>query len=810
MSPPAPARRRPPVVAGTALRVLPAAVFAAAVVALLGPSLAGTHVALPHDIHLEHLPWRATQQPGGAAANPELRDTIDTYYPVQHEIFSRLRAGRDVTWLRAVSLGFPGMQFVGWGALSPFNAPALVAPFDLAWSWSQGLRLFTAMGGAYLLVRSFGAGRPAATVAGVSFGLSGFMVGWLGWPQSHVGAVVPWLLWTVRRTAAADAPWWGLPALTVAATALWLGGFPALALYGLVAALPVAGHALAGLRGHGRRLAGRRAVAVAAGVGLGGLLAAFTLLPTGELLGELDLSARQGAWRARVTPEALWTFLVPGLYGDVVEHPRWVGGAYVETVGYAGVATLLLALPAWLLSPRRAGVWLFTGLGVGFGLLAYGFPPFVAVARSLPGFSTNAPTRVLLLAALAIAVVGGLGADALERWLRARAGPRRPALVVLLAAAVLLGALLWAFDPVGWLRATATERLAGEALAEAGRVARRQALLAVLVVAAAAAVTAAARSARGRRMQRVRAARLLLGAGLVAVVTVDLVVFASGWNVQVPRARLFPDAPGIAELRALSVRHRVAGSDDVGQPNTHLEYGLRELRAHAFLTARQRGVLREEVQAAFASPTRWDLRGTASSAWEPWLSAAGVAAVLSPPGVSPPPGWTAEDLGPVQLLRNPHALPVVHAAPSGRAVPAGRARQAVAATAAPRLAEVAFVETADPARLPGGGSARVLAWTEDGGTVRARVSSTDGAVVTALDAALPGWRATIDGQPAAVVVVNHLFVGVVVPAGEHVVELSYRPPGARAGRAVSAVAAAVAAVLSVGAWRRRGGTAGGR
>ena len=43
----------------------------------------------------------------------------------------------------------------------------------------------------------------------------------------------------------------------------------------------------------------------------------------------------------------------------------------------------------------------------------------------------------------------------------------------------------------------------------------------------------------------------------------------------------------------------------------------------------------------------------------------------------------------------------------------------------------------------------------------------------------PGWRATVDGEPAPIERVNLLHRGVVVPAGAHDVELRYAPPGVR-------------------------------
>ena len=39
----------------------------------------------------------------------------------------------------------------------------------------------------------------------------------------------------------------------------------------------------------------------------------------------------------------------------------------------------------------------------------------------------------------------------------------------------------------------------------------------------------------------------------------------------------------------------------------------------------------------------------------------------------------------------------------------------------------------------------------------------------------PDWKATVDGKPTPLLRANHLFSGVQVPAGEHVVEFHYQP-----------------------------------
>lgn len=813
-------------------RLAVAALFVAAVAAVLGPSLVGARVALPHDLHLQHLPW-AAQASDVEPHNRELADLIDHYYPTQHAIVERLGPGGDASWLPDVSFGLPGWEFVGWGAVSPFTlAPAVLAPFDLAWSWGQGLRLLTAMGGAHLLARALGAGRAGGAAAAAAFGLSTFVVGWLGWPHSHVAAAMPWVWWAVERTAGPDPRWWAAPALAVATAVLWLGGFPALSVYALLGAGVVAVAAAARTDRPWRRLA-TAAAAVAAGTAV----AAFTLVPSALLLEQMDLSARADAWTARVFPISLWTFVAPGVFGGAGgiagDGPRWIGQAAVESTAYVGVVTLALAAAAWALGPRRRGVALHTAMAFGFGALAYGLEPLTALVARTPVLATNPPNRVLALVCLSAAVVGGLGVEAVARWVNGEARLRRLGLAG--AGAVVAAFAAWGVERVatGALADVAHRHLDTAAELAAARSGALASLgLAAALLALATAVVAAGWLAR-RLAPAGHAAPAAGGAVAVALavlVAVDVTGHAVGWNTQVDRDGLFPDAPGLAELRAAD--GRVAASGSVGQPNTHLEHGFVDLRARGFLTPLQRAAL-DRAGTRFRSPTNWTFADDEREAWSPWLSALGVQAMLVPAdgsgdggaagggdgggdggrdgggngGGVPDTGWQRYERGPVDVLANPHARPPVTAVTDVTVTAdplahiAARNPADAAARAALRPADAAAAE------LPGAGAAEIVGAERAGSQVRARVASETGAVVVSDQAALEGWQATVDGEPADVVAVDGLFAGVMVGPGEHDVALSYASPGRGAGRALTAVGvAALLALGAVGWWRRPSAT----
>jgi len=86
-----------------------------------------------------------------------------------------------------------------------------------------------------------------------------------------------------------------------------------------------------------------------------------------------------------------------------------------------------------------------------------------------------------------------------------------------------------------------------------------------------------------------------------------------------------------------------------------------------------------------------------------------------------------------------------------------------------------------------------------------RTQGASDAVLVLTDAFYPGWKATLDGTPVAVLRANTAMRAVVVPAGDHRVEMRYRPRSLWIGTVLAcAGAAALSGAIAVG--RRRRGT----
>jgi hypothetical protein len=135
-----------------------------------------------------------------------LWDAADYYQPVQNYLSQELHAGRIPFWTPYPFAGFPFLADPQVGAWYPLNWPfflAGVGPHAL--EAEHFLHALMACFGAYFLafrlVRESPRQRPAAVLAGLCYGLSGFFVG----HSSHTtmiqsAAWLPWLLLVFDRS----------------------------------------------------------------------------------------------------------------------------------------------------------------------------------------------------------------------------------------------------------------------------------------------------------------------------------------------------------------------------------------------------------------------------------------------------------------------------------------------------------------------------------------------------------------------------------------------------------------------------------
>jgi hypothetical protein len=170
-----------------------------------------------------------------------------------------------------------------------------------------------------------------------------------------------------------------------------------------------------------------------------------------------------------------------------------------------------------------------------------------------------------------------------------------------------------------------------------------------------------------------------------------------------------------------------------------------------------------------------------------------VIALHAVPGLEPVAEARAFFPEPIRLQRVPGALPRVYAV--------GGARKTSPVEAPHVLLDQAFDATqsvlleGDERAVPSGFGGRVDVRDRRADHWRIEVDLSHPGWVVIVDAWSPGWRARVDGIDAPVLKANAAFRAVAVPAGFHVVTLTYRPTSVVVGLMLTALGLVLTAAL---------------
>ena len=807
-------RRRP---------ALAAALFYAVLVVLfLSPALLPGKTLSSGDTLWFESPW-LPYKPSDLTrpTNAELGDSTEHL-----QLFMRATAEKfpDVQlWNPNIVGGRPFLANLQSSVFSPYSVPAYVLPFWTALSWIGVLKLWVAAFGMFMLARAaFGMRFGGALLAGVVFALNLKAVTWIIYPNLGVWALIPWLLlFTDRLVRRPDL----LAGAGLAAVVglQFLAGHPESSFHALLAAA-----AFLAFRLWQARALWRPLLAFCAAVAGGAALAAVALIPFAELL-SLSADVRDRAGESvdvhLQAKEVLGIFL-PDYWGRPTQTP--VRPILLERAMYVGALPLMLTAAALIL-PRRADRIAVALFGALWFAVVIGIPPVVQIVTRIPPFSSGHNTRLIILTILAVSLLAGWGLDDLTDARRLPAARRRAALLVAAGLALV---------PVAYMvvgrRASFGD--IGEALQVAflfadppggldnpiGEGVIRLASLFSWFTFAGLGVLLLALRLRGRLAPAPFVALAVL------LVCADLFRIGMGYNPAIDsKYASVPETPAIRYLERFKPA-RFVSTEEVAQNVIPMRFGLYEARGYDLPILRRydrfwrREVLgRQETVAAglfdiplrFLGPTPRGLRA---------LRLLGVTHVLQGKAVQtgePPdervlrfeplraPGLTqVYDGEDARVYRLDGALP--RAFVVGAQTVVGSEDEALAAVTRPGFdARVAAVTEQPleglPDRAAAGGEAEIVRYEPERVTVRAR-SQGPGLVVLS-DNYYPGWKATVDGEPADVERVDYLFRGVRVPAGASTVEFRYEPLSWRIGWIVSLVSLlGLVAAIVLGMGRRRG------
>jgi hypothetical protein len=741
-------------------------------------------------------------------------EAMALYYPLRVLAGASMAAGEWPFWNPYQFGGFPLLAALQGGVFFPANWTFLVLPPQLAMNVTVAATYAVAGLSTLAFGRAIGLPPAAALVAASAFAFGGFMVAHMEHlAMIQAASLLPAMLWALerfraepgrRRWAAVGA---GILALQI------LAGHPQMVVFSLLVTV-----AYAIWRGVGVASRVRYAGTLAAMGALGVGLCAVQLMPSLALIAE---SQRQSfpydlLVAESLAPRQIISLWMPFLYGappsGPFPTPPWGGGPWFnETVGYVGIATLVLAavgLSRWRTEPQ-VRFWTIVAL-VALLLALGGSTPLYQLWANVPVLqSMRAPGRHLLELNVALAVLAGYGAAALA------------------AAAVSRRALAVAWAVVG-LPVVAV--FAGLAVAGPGLAARLQPFMPQAVDLAAAfrptqpalwlpvvLWLAAGALAAGWLARR----SLGWPIALVALVAADLWVFVQfqGWRQLSPPAADVPRAAPreASEARFVSVAANGYPYRDFGRVRALPAAGYNSLTGErathgydAFIKTRYAALLGGMTHGgALSDPSVWapahhglDVMGTRFLHLE--------AALLDEPD------WRRRLAGDrwrpmgrrdgVAIFENRRALPRAWRPDRAERMTPERVDATIRSDAAFNPAFTALHETplTQTALTGGTASVRMASYNR----LRLDTAGPGPGLVVVSEAFDPGWQAWAGPERLPVHRVDGLVLGIEVPPGAQSIELRYEPPAWRAGLAVSGLSG-----LLLGLWlwlgrRRRPAGAG--
>ncbi|MFH0944224.1 MAG: hypothetical protein V2A76_03420 [Planctomycetota bacterium] len=808
------------------------ALIALAAAAPFWKALVGDQCILSFDSRLFR-PYSVAAPPDLATrpANFVTSDLNAYVYPGVVQTVREVRSGELPLWDPWQLAGQPSLANLPVASLYPPNWLIYFIDPLSALAWITVFHL--ALGGifCFFYLRAVRLAFWPALVAGVGLALTSWMT--VRFHQTHLVSTGAWmfgLLLGAERLLRSPTIRGALlfAALTAGA---FLAGFPQLA---VIEAAGAGLYLLLRLLEPGRLLRGRTLALGVLGVFLGVVVSAAHFLPTASLFGESlrrTMVDSSGAAERGLRPVALVNLVLPEFFGHAVYRDDIPGNLHeylphrlllasdvqenpVENALFPGGVILALALVG-MATGLRAGasralfLLLLSGL-----VLSLRSPLLEYLSDRIPTLASASPKRSLVLVALPLVGLAGFGLSAL---LEEGAHSLRRSLALLSLAfslLLLLGLSLLRFlDPAHALDLLSFLGAAGTGtLEEAGQFVRHT--FREGVPRAATYLFFGLFLLLSNRTWSGFGRRLLLPA-LLALVLVEMGVFAVRFNPLQERAGQYPETPALTFLRKSGERSvhfhepQVApASLSAMVPFRSLD-GVKPLVLHRFgeyLENIEPGIFNRDdprVAHPFQSPGSLEHPSFLRAATPLVITDVPIAEVA---GLELAYRGDAEGLG---IYRQTRALERFRLVGGYQVVEDASRRLELLDDPGLDPQQVVLLEAdpgdpfqPGPAIAPGG---RIVVEEDLPGRLEVSVLGLERpAFLLVADTFHDGWRLTVDGDPAGLLVADHTFRAVALLPGDHLVVMVYRPLAVTAGFLLTALG-----LLTIGAlglmtfWRKQ-------
>jgi hypothetical protein len=344
-----------------------------------------------------------------ANSHPERSDVLDGLLPVWRATKSSIRNGDNLFWLSKAGGGVPGPLLFTNATLTPAFLVFLLVEDDwLGFYVSNLVKLVLAGFGMFLFLNSF-LGKSASLSGSLFFMFCGFHAAWFYWPHMNTSLWIPFVLWAVFQWLTTFQFRWIL-IFTLVTLLMLLGGFPAVAVYGLYAA-----GLLSLCLSFQNLYENRIAIVLVSQISLGVALLAvgcFMYLfayPLWDILSSINLGYRGGMTSPYSFPTDLnlmWDAFAQGL--PLVERTNSMG---FVAVGLAFLSVFALGSIRESMHKRWMAIWAFSMILLTCSfLITYGLASDSLVSL-LPGIGSSSWGRVAIMMNLSVAMLAAIAIE---------------------------------------------------------------------------------------------------------------------------------------------------------------------------------------------------------------------------------------------------------------------------------------------------------------------------------------------------------------------------------------------------------------
>lgn len=392
------------------LQLIPLLIILSAVLLFFWKFFIKGLIPIPADITVGmYYPWldyKWGYLVGVPVKNSLLSDVVSQIYPLRTYAMNQIKSGILPLWNPMMFAGYPFIANIQVGILNPTNLLFFIFSYPIAWGLQSFLQPLMAAIFTYFFLRFLKIGRIASVFGGLVFAFSGFNVIWMEWNvHAFTVAFLPLLFYLTNLFFKDEKKRFIGPLISLVFCLQIFSGYPQVTVYSVFTLLLYV-FFIYGFT--------KRAVLCLFWMLLGIFMSAVQLFPTMELfvnsqrkLEVLYPHNYSFPWRY------LTSFVAPDFFGNPTTGNYWGNGDYTDNVGYTGIVSFIFSIYFVIFQKRKTkqSIFFIYQFIIVFLLLLCGRLPFFIKFLQYVGLGALAPTRILFLLNLSLALTGSFALD---------------------------------------------------------------------------------------------------------------------------------------------------------------------------------------------------------------------------------------------------------------------------------------------------------------------------------------------------------------------------------------------------------------